>query len=141
MTTIQPTLAELSAEYEAWLDANLPPRTSEWPNRGRLAAEDLLTNLTLPEERKLRKWLRDFITRWEDAEDAAQVMTTRSPKPIVGYVVVYGNPLEGFKLHGPFPSREAADQFGEDCGEGGEWVMPLHEPDAYFPHPWSGKEG
>ncbi len=60
--------------------------------------------------------------------------------PILGYVVAFGNPISGFKLHGPFPTHEAADKWAEDCGEGGEWVMPINGPDPFRPYPWSTTE-
>jgi hypothetical protein len=44
------------------------------------------------------------------------------------FVVAYGSPLGGFKLHGSFPTADAAADWGEAMGEGGEWVMEIHPP-------------
>jgi hypothetical protein len=44
------------------------------------------------------------------------------------HVVLYGSPCGGFKIHGPFPTEADAMQWGEDMGEGGEFVMPVHPP-------------
>jgi hypothetical protein len=44
------------------------------------------------------------------------------------FIVAYGSPAFGFKLHGPFATAEAAGDWGEEMGEGGEWVLEVHPP-------------
>jgi len=44
-------------------------------------------------------------------------------------VVLFGNPVLGYKAFGPFDTIEAADKWGEDVGEGGDIPMVVHSPD------------
>lgn len=64
-------------------------------------------------------------------------MTDTSNLP---HVVLYGSPCSGFKIHGPFADMAAAMAFGEEMGEGGEFVMPVHAPpakgDQVLLYPW-----
>lgn len=39
---------------------------------------------------------------------------------VTGFVVVLGNPFDGMSVHGPFPSIEEANDWGEANGE--EWL-------------------
>ena len=32
-------------------------------------------------------------------------------KPHYQYILIYGNPVDGFQVVGPFPTREAADEY------------------------------
>ena len=55
------------------------------------------------------------------------------------WVVAYGSPCKGFKLHGPFPSLEAAQDWGELMGAGGDYAMQVHFPANTKPfnlYPW-----
>lgn len=56
------------------------------------------------------------------------------------YVIIFGNPLEGFQLWGPFPTQDEAIASGPRIALAGEiagragrashdwWVAPLHTP-------------
>lgn len=57
----------------------------------------------------------------------------------MSFIVLYGSPAHGFKAHGPFPTDQAALDWGEKMGEGGETIMEVHSPDADGPpllYPW-----
>jgi hypothetical protein len=48
------------------------------------------------------------------------------------YVVLYGNPIHGFEVYGPFASYAKAVAFGKEEVEAYVstewWIMPLHAP-------------
>jgi hypothetical protein len=39
------------------------------------------------------------------------------------FIIVVGNPMDGFVFHGPFPSCEAADEYAETKLKGEEWWL------------------
>jgi hypothetical protein len=39
------------------------------------------------------------------------------------YAIVIGNPMDGFTIHGPFPSAEDADEYAETKLRGEEWWL------------------
>jgi hypothetical protein len=41
-------------------------------------------------------------------------------------IIVYGNPIDGFRYVGPFESRDAALHYCED--DGGDWWLTTLEP-------------
>jgi len=43
------------------------------------------------------------------------------------YVVVIGNPFDGLGIHGPFPSREEAEEWAEDA-QNDWWIVELYDP-------------
>lgn len=67
-------------------------------------------------------------------EKAVAVMTTvkdavdnNTDDPIV---LIIGGPIDGFNLHGPFESVDAADEFaGQQAGMLGWWITKLNSPD------------
>lgn len=44
------------------------------------------------------------------------------------YVVVFGNPIDGFEYWGPFPSAEAAMSFAQDESDHDYWIATLNVP-------------
>jgi hypothetical protein len=65
------------------------------------------------------QWADTFLKQVEQLEKLDEPETM---------IAVWGNPIQGYKAFGPFENIEAAHQFGEDMGEGGEWYMTVHAP-------------
>jgi hypothetical protein len=49
-----------------------------------------------------------------------------------GWGVMYGNPLDGFRVVGPFATEDEADEYGGQFNLGHEprWTVELEAPDA-----------
>lgn len=44
------------------------------------------------------------------------------------HVIVWGNPLDGTEIIGPFPSSAAANEYAERYLDGDWWVTELYPP-------------
>lgn len=60
---------------------------------------------------------------WETVLRSLPAYTDWSAGP---HVVMYFVPSLGMRIYGPFPDGQSAADWGEDQGEGGEFVLPLY---------------
>lgn len=44
------------------------------------------------------------------------------------YILISGNPVDGFNYTGPFDAASAAHDHGEDCGFAEYWIADLTTP-------------
>lgn len=46
------------------------------------------------------------------------------------HVLITGNPVDGFKVYGPFKTGIDAAEAGDDVPDSDWWTMPLHAPES-----------
>ncbi len=44
------------------------------------------------------------------------------------FILIYGNPIDGFSYVGPFDSRDDASQYAEDDAPADWWIVTLDAP-------------